>query len=204
MKQFKIREKEYQMPTEWDDVTLEVYVKLAELEEKKETFGIPELYLLKVLECLCNVEEDGDLDELTLDTVNELVSLIGYIQEEPKWTNTNHLVIDGIDYVFPNDLNKLTMGEYISIKTLQEGTTTAGIIPYILAIILRPGTKEVDAETGKERWVQEKFSTGNLEWRKELFMKQPVFNLMGPVTFFLNGKGMSTTNIKDSIPEVQK
>jgi hypothetical protein len=201
MKLFTIGEKEYQMPTNWDEVTLNVYVKLAELEEKKETFGIPELYLLKVLECLCNVEEDGDLDELTLDLVNDLVSSIGYIQEEPSWTNTNHLVIEGQDYVFPNDLNRLTMGEYISIKTLQEGTTTAGIIPYILAIILRPGTKEVDAETGKEKWVQEKFSTANLEWRKELFMKQPVFNLMGPVTFFLNGKGISTTNTKDSIPE---
>jgi hypothetical protein len=191
------------MPTEWNDVTLEVYVRLAELEEKKEAFGIPELYLLKVLECLCNAE-DGDLDELTLDTVNELVSLIGYIQEEPNWVNTNHLIIDEVDYVFPNDLNKLTMGEYISIKTLQENNTTAGIIPYILAIILRPGTKEIDAETGKEKWVQEKFSTSNLEWRKELFMKQPVFNLMGPVTFFLNGKEIYTTNTKDSIPEAQK
>jgi hypothetical protein len=203
MKHFKIREQEYQMPTEWNDVTLEVYVRLAELEEKKEAFGIPELYLLKVLECLCNAE-DGDLDELTLDIVNELVGLIGYIQEEPNWVNTNHLVIDEVDYVFPNDLNRLTMGEYISIKTLQENNTTAGIIPYILAIILRPGTKEVDAETGKEKWVQEKFSTSNLEWRKELFMKQPVFNLMGPVTFFLNGKEIYTTNTKDSIPEAQK
>jgi len=203
MKEFKIREKEYQMPTHWDDVTLDVYVRMAELEEKKEAFGIPELYLLKVLESLCSAE-DGELDELTLDTVNELVSLIGYIQEEPNWVNTNHLVIDGVDYVFPNDLNKLTMGEYISIKTLQENNTTAGIIPYILAIILRPGTKEVDTETGKEKWVQEKFSTANLEFRKELFMKQPVFNLMGPVTFFLNGKGISTTNTKDSIPEAQK
>jgi hypothetical protein len=200
MKRFTIREKEYEMPTDWNEVTLNVYVRLAELEEKKETFGIPELYLLRVLECLCNVEEEGDLDELTLDLVNDLVGSIGYIQQEPTWTNTNHLVIEEQDYVFPNDLNALTMGEYISIKTLQEGTSTSGIIPYILAIILRPGTKEIDAETGKEKWVQEKFSTGNLEWRKELFMKQPVFNLIGPVTFFLNGKGISTTNTKDSIP----
>lgn len=200
MKLFTIGEKEYQMPTEWNDVTLDVYVRMAELEERREAFGLPELYLLKILECLCSAE-DGDLDELTLDTVNELVALIGYIQEEPTWTNTNHLVIDEVDYVFPNDLNKLTMGEYISIKTLQENNTTAGIIPYILAIILRPGTKEVDTETGKERWVQEKFSISNLDFRKELFMKQPVFNLMGPVTFFLSGKGMSSTSIKDYTQE---
>ena len=71
-------------------------------------------------------------------------------------------------------------------------------------IALKSKSFEVDTETGKEKWVQEKFSTANLEFRKELFMKQPVFNLMGPVTFFLNGKGISTTNTKDSIPEAQK
>jgi hypothetical protein len=203
MKQFKIREKEYQMPTNWNEVDLNIYVKLSELEETKANFGIPELYLLKVLEVLCNVE-DGELDELTLDMVNDLVGLVSFVQEEPVWSNVNHLTIEETEYVFPDDLNKLTMGEYISIKTLQESNTTAGIIPYILAIILRPGSKIVDPETGKEKWIQEKFSTTNLEWRKELFLKQPVFNLLGPVSFFLSGSGISTTNTKVSTPELQK
>lgn len=203
MKQFKIREKEYQMPTDWSEITLNVYVKLAELEESRAAFGIPELYLLKVLEVLCNVEE-GDLDELSLTMVNELVELVSFVQQEPVWNNVQHLDIDGVDYVFPNDLNNLTMGEYISIKTLQENNTTAGIIPYILAIILRPGSKIVDTETGKEKWIQEKFNTANLEWRKELLLKQPVFNLLGPVSFFLSGSGISTTNTKVSTPELQK
>ena len=203
MKQFKIREQEYQMPTDWSEVTLSVYVKLSELEETKSAFGIPELYLLKILEVLCNVE-DGDLDELSLTMVNELVELVSFVQQEPVWNNVQHLEINGVDYVFPDDLNNLTMGEYISIKTLQESNTTAGIIPYILAIILRPGSKIVDAETGKEKWLQEKFNTANLEWRKELLMKQPVFNLLGPVSFFLSGSGLSTTNTKVSTPELQK
>lgn len=203
MKQFKIREKEYQMPTDWSEVNLNIYVKLSELEETKNAFGIPELYLLKILEVLCDVE-NGELDELTLDMVNELVGLVSFVQQEPVWSNVKHLTIEGIDYVFPDDLNHLTMGEYISIKTLQENNTTAGIIPYILAIILRPGSKIVDPETGKEKWIQEKFNTANLEWRKELFMKQPVFDLLGPVSFFLSGSGISTTNTKGSTPELQK
>ena len=203
MKHFEIRDKKYQMPTDWNEVDLNIYVKLSELEERKAAFGIPELYLLKILEVLCNVE-DGELDELTLDMVNELVELVAFVQKEPVWNNVHHLVIDEVDYVFPNDLNHLTMGEYISIKTLQESNTTSGVIPYILAVILRPGTKIKDAETGKEKWIQEKFSTSNLEWRKELLMKQPVFNLLGPVSFFLSGNGISTTNIKGSTPELQK
>lgn len=202
MKQFRLNEKEWMMPTSWDDMTLGVYVKLAKLDEAKEAFGIPELYLLKVIEALCGAE-DGDLDDLTLDMVTELSNEVGYLQKEPSWnTNSRHIVIDEVDYVFPEDLNKLTMGEYISIKMLQEQQTTqAELIPYLLAVILRPGKKVVDEETKKETWIQDKFSTANLEWRKELFLTQPVFNLMGPVSFFLNGNGTSITNIKDSIPE---
>ena len=202
MKEFKIGKQEFKMPTQWSEITLATYVKMAELDEKKEDIGMAELYLLKVIEALCGVEE-GDLDDLTLEGVNELSVEVGFLKEEPAWSNTKHIKIEDIDYVFPTDLNKLTMGEYISIKTLQDAQTTkSGIIPYILAIILRPGKLEVNDETGKEEWIQDKFNVANLEWRKDLFMKQPVFDLMGPVTFFLNGSGAFTTNTKDSIPVV--
>ena len=200
MKEFKIEEQEFKMPTDWKEITLATYVKMAELDERKEDIGMAELYLLKVIEALCGVEE-GDLDDLTLDMVNELSEAVGFLKEEPTWSNTKHIKIDDKDYVFPTDLNKLTMGEYISIKTLQDAQTTkSGIIPYILAIILRPGKLVLNEETGKEVWKQDKFNVANLEWRKELFMSQPVFDLMGPVTFFLNGSGTFITNTKDSIP----
>ena len=203
MKEFTLENKNYQMPTAWQDMDLKRYVELAKLEEMKEGFGIPELYLLKVIEVLCGAES-GDLDELTLDMVTELSNEVGFLQQEPKWNNERHLEIEGQDYVFPEDLNKLTMGEYISIKTLQEQQTTqADLIPWLLAIILRPGKKEYNEETKKEVWKQDKFNTANLEWRKELFMKQPVFNLMGPVTFFLNGNETYMNSIKASIPEAK-
>lgn len=204
MKQFKLNEREYEMPTSWDEMSLSKYVELAKLEELKEKFGMPELYLLKVIEALCGAE-GGDLDDLTLDMVNELSREVNYLQEQPVWSNSKHIEIEGQDYVFPEDLNKLTMGEYISIKTLQEQQTTqADLIPWLLAVILRPGKKEYNEETKKEFWKQDKFNVANLDFRKELFLKQPVFNLMGPVTFFLNGNETYMTSIKDSIPEAQK
>jgi hypothetical protein len=204
MKQFKLNEREYEMPTSWDEMSLSKYVELAKLEELKENFGMPELYLLKVIEALCGAE-GGDLDDLTLDMVNELSREVNYLQEQPVWSNSNHIEIEGQDYVFPEDLNKLTMGEYISIKTLQEQQTSqADLIPWLLAVILRPGKKEYNEETKKEFWKQDKFNVANLDFRKELFLKQPVFNLMGPVTFFLNGNETYMTSIKDSIPEAQK
>lgn len=204
MKEFRLNEKDYKMPTDWSDLTLEHYVNLAQLEENKTQYLLGELYLLKVIECLCGAE-GGELDDLTIDMVTELSKEVGFLQSEPKWTNTKNIRIGDIDYAFPSDLNKLTMGEYISIKTLQEGVTSqASAIPLILAIILRPAKLVKDNESGKETWIQDKFDANNIEYRKELFLKQPVFEMMGPVTFFLTGSGISTPNIKDSMEKELK
>ena len=204
MKEFRLNEKEWSMPSQWSDLTLEHYVNLATLEENKAEYILGELYLLKVIEVLCGAES-GELDELTIDMVTELSKEVGFLQEQPNWNNTKNIKINDIDYAFPTDLNKLTMGEYISIKTLQEGATSqAAAIPLILAIILRPAKLVKDNESGKETWVQDKFDANNIEWRKDLFLKQPVFDLMGPVTFFLNGSGISTPNTKDSMEKELK
>lgn len=199
MKEFRLNEKDYKMPTDWSEMTLAHYVELAKLEENKTKYLFGELYLLKVIETLC-MAEGGDLDDLTLDVVNELSETLDYLQKEPTWTNTKHLRIGEVDYVFPHDLNKLTMGEYISMKTLQEQSLTqSDAIPLILAVILRPGKLVKDEESGKETWIQDKFDANNIEYRKNLFMSQPVFDLMGPVSFFLSGSGTSMNNSKDSI-----
>lgn len=204
MKKFELNNKEFMMPTSWSDLTLQHYVNLAQLEENKTQYLLGELYLLKVIEVLCSAEP-GELDDLTIDMVSDLSKEVGFLQSEPKWNNTKHIKIDDIDYCFPADLNKLTMGEYISIKTLQENTPSqAQAIPLILAVILRPGKLIKDLESGKENWIQDKFDANNIEWRKDLFLQQPVFDLMGPITFFLNGSGISTTNIKDYTEKEQK
>lgn len=202
MKKFELNGKEFQMPTDWSEVSLKHYVELTKLEENKSEYIFGELYLLKVIEVLCGADS-GELDDLTIDMVSDLSQSVGFFQTEPKWNNTRNIKIGDVDYVFPADLNKLTMGEYISIKTLQENSQSqADAIPYILAVILRPGELVKNEETGKEYWVQNKFDANNIEYRRELFMKQPVFDLMGPVSFFLNGNGLSMTDTKDSIQKV--
>lgn len=204
MKKINLNDKEFQMPTDWNELTLQHYVRLTKLEEQKAEFLFGELYLLKLIEVLCSAES-GELDDLTIDMVSELSDSVGFLQKQPEWKNTRHIKIGDVDYVFPNDLNKLTMGEIISIKTLQESSPSqAEAIPYIIAVILRPGRLVKDEESGKESWVQDKFDANNIEYRKELFLQQPVFDLMGPVSFFLNGSGTSMTDTKVFTEEEQK
>lgn len=181
MYKFEVNGKEFSMPTSWDEISLERYIELAKLEKTREGYKIPELYLLKLFEALMGVGE-GELDELDIETMTDLSSKLAFVSEVPQWPNTRHINIEGVDYVFTPDLNKITMGEYISIKTLQDNTDEVEFIPYLLSIILRPG-KEVNGV-----WVQDKFDTDGIDTRRELFMKQPVFSLIGPVNFFLSGK----------------
>jgi hypothetical protein len=188
MKSFKLNGRDYHCPESWTEMSLKLYVNIAKLEEKKAEYLLGELYLLKIIEAICDAE-DGDLDELTLEVVNNLSLSLGFLQEQTDWPNVKTLEIEGTTYVFPSDLNKLTMGEYISMKTFQENIASqAEAIPYILAIILRPGKLVKDEESGEEKWVQDKFTANNIDYRKELFLKQPVMDLMGPVGFFLGGK----------------
>lgn len=188
MKSFELNGKEYQCPENWNEMSLKLYVNIAKLEEKKSEYILGELYLLKIIEAICDAE-DGELDELTLETVNDISTSIVFLQEQTEWPIVKTLEIEGTTYVFPNDLNKLTMGEYISMKTFQENTQSqSDAMPYILAIILRPGKLIKDEETGEEKWVQDKFTANNIEFRKNLFLKQSVMNLMGPINFFLGGR----------------
>jgi len=184
MIEFRLNDKEYKMPTCWEDITLKMYINLSKLEEIKSTFSIEELYLMRVLEVLVDVNI-GELDEMSIDMMNSISTNIKFMQEVPEWKFVERININNIDYIFPHDLNKLTMGEYISIKTMQTDKGDIDFIPYLLAIILRPG-KKILVEN-EERMIQEKFDVESMEQRRELFLSHPVIELMGPVSFFLNG-----------------
>lgn len=187
---------EINLPTSWEDITLETYVKIAKLEEMKNTYQFEELYLLRIIELLCGVDE-GQIDEMTIEQIQQITDDLGFLQNQNNWTARQTIEIDGQVYVFPKDMNRLTMGEYISIKTLQEKVgNSVDCIPYILAIILRKG------KLVNDKWVQTKFEVDELEERKNLFLKQPITYLMGAVDFFLGGKKTFTSNTEDYIQKV--
>jgi hypothetical protein len=80
----------------------------------------------------------------------------------------------------------MSLGEYVSIKTLCNGKDTYEALPYILAIILRPATREVSIETEEVSWRLNKFDAENIEYRVRLFQDLPISKVLGAVNFFLN------------------
>jgi hypothetical protein len=183
---FKIGENEINMVENWTEITLNQYIEIHKLDKLIGTFLFDEIYYIRLLEVLCNVSEGG-LDDMDLDMMNALMDKVKFTQEAPTWSIKNYIEHNGTLYVFPSDFNKLTMGEYISIKTIQQGFDDLVLsIPKVLPIILRPGKKIL--VDGEERYIQDKFEIESLEKREKDLMSIPIIHLMGPIGFFLNGK----------------
>ena len=118
MKTFLIGEKEIRVPTNWEEITLRKYFTIAKLEQSKSSFAFEELYMMKMIEVLCDSSEE-EMDDMTLEQVTEISESLQFMSNMDDWKIYTNINIGGVDYVFPKDMNKLTMGEYISIKTLQ-------------------------------------------------------------------------------------
>jgi hypothetical protein len=173
MYNFKFNEKEYNFPDCWDDILVEDFIKILKLEKQKSLYQFDELYAAKLVEILLNIEEEV-LNEFDLGLFGELVEKLFFLQSLPDYTNKNEIILDGVKYVTPQNLNKLTLGEYASIKTLTKDKEYEEQILLILSIILRPEG--------------EKFEANKIGDRVERFKKLRIIDVNEAVNFFLSGK----------------
>ena len=61
MTTFELNERLVEMPTDWKEITLEKYVEIARLDDLRRNTTIQELYILKLIEVLCDLRDnEGD------------------------------------------------------------------------------------------------------------------------------------------------
>lgn len=201
MKTFKVGDNEYKVPNSWEDMTLGNYIDFFNFQDSKKDKEVDDLYMIEVFEILSKCDEVLDVP---INELRDLLSELSFLSELPKLNENKTILIDGNLYGCI-DLNKMTTGEYISIKTLMgsEKTVLNGL-PKLLAIILRPAEEFVDPETGEKKLKVEKFSVDNLTWRAEKFKELKVVDVLHWISFFLTGKGESSTIIKHSTMKVER
>ena len=83
------------------------------------------------------------------------------------------IFIDEVKYFTPSNFNKLTLGEYSSIKTLTKDKPYEEQMLTILSIIVRPEG--------------EKFEAAKINERKDRFKKLRLVDINEAVNFFLSG-----------------
>jgi len=201
MKQFIIGTTEYSMKTEWNELTMDDFIQIEQHKLNKTLYEYDELWSLRLFEILSGAGEN-ELDNIKLATLGELANSINFIKEPIPTKLNQYIDIDGEMWAFPPSLNDITMGEYISIKTLQENSneSEAETIVNLLSIILRPAKKLENGDVEIEP-----FNPKKVNERIEKIKGGKCVNLLGYANFFLSGKEISTElNTKNSLEEEQK
>lgn len=174
MYKFTVNDKEFSIPTKWEELTMRHYMEIIKIPLNDQT------YIRQLLNNIGGLTED-DLNELTIGELNDILVKFDYLTKEPKFKTKKLVNFNDEVYSFAENLNHLKLGEIISIKTYQEKYGEQSL-PYIIAILLRKGHKD---ERGK--FVQEKFDASMIEERVKLFMDLPVTEFLGSLNFFLSG-----------------
>lgn len=182
---FRIEDKEFVLATNWNEVTLKQYIQICKLNENKNNYKIEELFVFKFIEILSNASE-SELDNLEVSQIAMLSEAIAKLNDTsiPASTTIN---IDGVQYALTN-LERLTMGEYVGVKTFMQDNNLFDVLDKILATLIRP---VVDGKI-------EKYNSNTVKDRAYLFMDRlMVSDFNSLLNFFLNSKDLSTINTVD-------
>lgn len=189
MHQFKINEKETNICTSWDELTLGQLLNFEDCVKNKANFEIQEEFMCRVFEILCDLEPGGldDMDISELETLTEAIKPLLTPRQpgEPK----DSIIINDIQYILDrNQQAKRNMREMKVIGLIRSRfKTELEIIPRMLAVLVRPGSISKHPETGEPVYTLEKLNIDDIEGRAELFMKQAkAVDIIEYLSFFLN------------------
>ena len=188
MKQIKIKEKEYNLIENWNEMSIGTYMKLITLQEQKDSL-VEEEFLLKFIPLISNITEETLANLYEEDLLLFIDSLDNFSDDLFKKEEKRHFNFNGTDYsvVIPN---KLTMGENISIKILEKSSSN----PFdtwlnLLSILVRPSTSSIN-EFGETIWTPEPFvgDISILRKRKEVLLDIPAVNAIWIIEAFTLGR----------------
>ena len=210
MIKFEFSEKEYSLPENWDEMTLQHFINLNRVQWKQSVLPVmEELLTIQVLEAL-TLSPLGEFDDITIGELNELTEPINQIlsgadefNSRNFKTGNNWIEFDGKIWGYYEDPNDYTVGEVADINTLMlDKRAEYEYIQEVAAIVIRPmqwketeqGTKYLKSvKTTKEDWQANKFiiSKMNLEF------------VTRGVNFFLSGLTQFKNNTKSYLKVIK-
>ena len=165
------KKKNYKLVGKWSEVTLEKWIKLAELEglsKAEEAKGI-----LKILSDI----PDDLISKLALADVSAILNRVAVIQKEANSYLKRIINVDGKEYGFHPNLEDITLGEYADIETLIKNGVKNNL-PEIMAILYRP-----IVEREGNAYIIEAYD-GKIDVRAEKFKKMSAEYVESSLVFF--------------------
>tara|TARA_R110001599_G_scaffold125135_2_gene297923 strand:- start:430 stop:942 length:513 start_codon:yes stop_codon:yes gene_type:complete len=166
--------KEILIPTAWEDVTLSEFIELSKLDI--DSFDTPIEYYIRMLGIFGNDDLNNILEFVKLTDIKDIINQMAFMNTPPRNLDNKEVTIKGEVFRLIENMNELTVGEYISIETLIEQGKLDSIssIPAILSVILKP--------------VGEEFDSNLVNARMELFKNElSIEDVLGMSVFFSIG-----------------
>ena len=172
------------IPTSWDEITLNQFVKLQSLyaNENKPSFN-------EIISVLTNIELN-ELNEYPYFIIEKLMDKLDYLSQEITDKVSNKIEINGETYQI-NYLEHLKFGEYVDVNTVIDGDKNN--FKAILAILCR---KEGEI-------YNDDFIALELNKRMDMFDMQPITKVYPLINFFLTLSMTSENNMKQYLENLK-
>ena len=161
----------YKVISSWSEVTLEKWLRLADLEEA----GASEEALGTITE-LSNIPKKL-VKELSIGDVSAIMDRVGLLQHQANSSLKRIIEIEGVEYGFHPSLDRITLGEFADLETfLKMGIQKH--LPEVMAILYRP-----IVEKKNNIYTIEKYD-GNIEIRTEVMKRMKAEEVQAALVFF--------------------
>lgn len=172
------------IPTSWDEINLNQFVKLQSLyaNENKPSFN-------EIISVLTNIELN-ELNEYPYFIIEKLMDKLDYLSQEITDKVSNKIEINGETYQI-NYLEHLKFGEYVDVNTVIDGDKNN--FKAILAILCR---KEGEI-------YNDDFIALELNKRMDMFDMQPITKVYPLINFFLLSLQVSESNMKQYLENLK-
>ncbi len=187
--------KEFNFPNGWDEVTIELFEKVAKIDH---TIENEITHALTVISTVTGM----DLDNVRLIPTNEFPKImknLDFIKSDPPKKQRKSIVVDGEKYFIrqKDDFKNLSVGEVESIEQIKRkyGENIPAAFAEYLCVFLRKKLENGNFES---------FRNSHME-RAELFRKNvKISDVYGLFIFFSSGKSTSIKGMKGSSQKAVK
>ena len=133
------------IPTSWNDITIEMYIKLKPILETEQ---MPITRVINIL-CILTGKKREEIKEITLPDYKMLLNKMAFLNTElPKELGKKRIKLNGQWYEWKLDAQNMLFGEYISIMEIMEKASKNNAVLFdnlhkILTVIFRPVEKKL-------------------------------------------------------------
>lgn len=126
---------EYQMPTRFSELTLDSYMRVVEIHNRKDIEPVRKL--IETLSILTGIDSE-DIRNINMEQINLLQQNISFMFTSTTQNLVPRFTIDGIEYGFNNELSMTSFGEFIDLETTASPENIGTKLPLLMAILYRP------------------------------------------------------------------